>query len=108
IDIMTQSHLGKPILAMLAIAGVCGVVIALRPAPAPADLEFWVFADAHAATYRALQAEFERSVGKSLHVDHVTNLALNMRLTSLLMSGDSGQTPPDAVGIEIASIGRYF
>ena len=101
-------RLGKPILAMLAIAFVCGVVIALRPAPMPAELEFWVFADAHAATYRALQGEFERSVGKSLHVDHVTNLALNMRLTALLMSGDSGQTPPDAVEIEIASIGRYF
>jgi hypothetical protein len=31
-----------------------------------------------------------------------------MRLTSLIMSGDRGQTPPDAVEIEIGSIGRHF
>ena len=101
-------HLGKPVLAMLLVAFVCAALIAVRPAPRHADLQMWVFADAHAATYRALQADFERTAGRSLHVDHVTNLALNMRLTSLVMSGNSGQAPPDVVEIEIASIGRYF
>src|SRR5688572_12274557 len=100
--------LGKPILAMLLIAAVCGAAILLRPAPPQADLEFWVFADAHAETYRALRPEFERQSGRTLHVDHATNLALNMRLTSLIMSDDAGQRPPDAVEIEIGSIGRYF
>jgi hypothetical protein len=68
-------HLGKPILAMLLIAAACGAAIVMRPPPRQADLDLWVFADAHAYTYRALAGEFEADSGKSLHIDHVTNLA---------------------------------
>lgn len=105
---MAGFPLGKPILVMIAVAAASGVAISLRPAPPPADLEFWVFADAHARTYRQLTPAFERQTGLAPRIELVTNMALNMRLTSLVMSGAAGERPPDAVEIEIASIGRYF
>lgn len=100
--------LGKPILVMLAVAAVSGAAISFRPAPPAADLDMWVFADAHARTYRQLAPAFERLTGQAPRIELVTNLALNMRLTSLVMTGAAGERPPDAVEIEIASIGRYF
>src|SRR5688572_7745079 len=101
-------HLGKPIAVMLAVAAASGAAILLRPAPPEADVTFWVFADAHARTYRDLRPAYEARTGHTLRIDLVTNMALNMRLTSLAMSGDAGERPPDAVEIEIGSIGRYF
>jgi arabinosaccharide transport system substrate-binding protein len=100
--------LGKPIFAMLIVAAVSGAAIALRPEPRPPDLRFWVFADAHARTYQQLRPDFEQRTGRRLDIEHVTTMALNMRLTSLIMSGDAGETPPDVVEIEVASLGRYF
>ena len=101
-------HLGKPIAVMLAVAAASGAAILLRPTPPEADVTFWVFADAHARTYRDLRPAYETRTGHTLRIDLVTNMALNMRLTSLAMSGDAGERPPDAVEIEIGSIGRYF
>ena len=101
-------HLGKPVLVMLLIAVVTGTAVALRPRPRDSDLHVWVFADAHARTYRSIQPQFERTTGRSLDIDLVTNAALNMRLTSLILAGGQGERPPDAVEIEIGSIGRYF
>jgi arabinosaccharide transport system substrate-binding protein len=100
--------LGKPILVMLGVAAASGVAILLRPQPKPTDLTMWVFADAHARAYRELVPEFERRTRRSARIELVTNLALNMRLTSLIMSADAGERPPDVVEVEIASIGRYF
>ena len=105
---MTGFPLGKPILVMVAVAAASGAAIALRPAPPPADLEWWVFADAHARAYRDLAPAFERRTGRSPRIELVTNMALNMRLTSLIASAGTGERPPDAVEIEVASIGRYF
>ena len=100
--------LGKPILVMLIVAAISGVGILLRPEPPKADMTVWAFADAHARTYRDLAPVWQRQTGKSLDVELIPNTALNMRLTSLVMSGPAGERPPDAVEVEIASIGRYF
>ena len=100
--------LGKPILVMLAVAAATGTVIALRPAAPRADMRMWVFADAHARTYEQLRPSYERETDLRLAVEHVNTMALNMRLTSLFMSGSAGETPPDVVEIELGSLGRYF
>src|SRR6185503_391134 len=51
--LVVSFHLGKPILVMLVLALMCGIGIALRPGKGErADLVLWVFADAHARTYR--------------------------------------------------------
>lgn len=100
--------LGKPIAVMLVVAAASGIAILLRPERRPADLTFWVFADAHARTYRDLQPAFETKTGDTPRIQLVTNMALNMRLTSLIMTADAGERPPDVVEIEIASIARYF
>ena len=45
-------HLGKPILVMIVLAGVCGGGLLLRSKTSKrGDLVLWVFAEAHAKTY---------------------------------------------------------
>lgn len=106
--------LGKPILVMLAAAVASGAAVLLRPAPPAADQRVWTFAEPHARTYRALAPRYETLTGRSVRIDLVSNLALNMRLTSLLSSEIArnppyaGEISPYVVEIEIASIARYF
>jgi len=100
-------HLGKPILVMLVLSAVCGAAIALRPRDhRRTDLELWVFADSHARTYRPLESVFERKTGISYRVQSIAVRAENVRLMSKFMSGTSDV--PDAVEIEIQSVGQYF
>src|SRR3954464_5985943 len=109
-------HLGKPILVMLFLAGVCAAGIWMRPAGAgKADLTVWVSADAHRKTYvgdgtpgagPSLVEQFERDHHKSVDVQLVSTRSEDVRLTSKFMS-DSTDVP-DAVEVEINSVGKYF
>ncbi len=103
-----QFPLGKPILAMLLVAAVSGAAIVLRPVPKRADLSLWVFDDDHSRAYRTLEPGFRHVAGHSLRVELIGNTAINMRLSSLFLSGRSGAALPDAAEIEIGSIGRYL
>ncbi len=105
-----QMHfpLGKPIVAMLAICAVSGAVIARHPKPPPRDLSLWTFADSHASDYRKLIPLFERASNQTVGVHLIATRALNVRLTSLFMSGENAAELADAAEIEISSIGRYF
>ena len=105
---MSGFPLGKPILVMIAVAAVSGVAISLRPEPQTPDLTVWTFTDAHAREYRDIALTFLHPHPPQLRIETVPAMALNMRLTSLFASGPAGAPPPDAVEIEISSIGRYF
>jgi ABC-type glycerol-3-phosphate transport system substrate-binding protein len=100
--------LGKPILVMVAVAALTGVAVALRPAPPPSDLTMWVFADAHAREYRTLCTSTSHPLPSPPRIETVSNLALTMRLTSLINTADAADRPPDVVEIEIASLPHYF
>jgi arabinosaccharide transport system substrate-binding protein len=100
--------LGKPILVMVAVAALAAIAIALRPAPPPTDLTLWVFADAHAREYRSLCATPAQPLPSPPRIETVSNLALAMRLTSLINTAGAAERPPDVVEIEIASLPRYL
>ena len=61
-------HLGKPIFVMMIVSLVSGVFILRRPAPPKADLNLWVFADAHYKTFGEIVPEFEREHGIDVNV----------------------------------------
>jgi arabinosaccharide transport system substrate-binding protein len=107
-DVMTRFPLGKPILAMTAIALVAGAAIVARPVPAKKDLTLWVFADLHADTYRSIIDQFERETGKTVDVQLLNAKALPMRLESMFMAGTRGAPLPDLVEVESSWVGRFF
>ena len=101
-------HLGKPILVMLVIALVAGVVVAIRPGQAPADLTVWVFADSHYKAYKPLIPEFEQKHNVKVNLNILNARALGVRLTSLFMADDAREQTPDLVEVEIGLIGRFL
>ena len=100
--------LGKPILAMLVIAVLCGMGVMLRPSPARKDLVVWVFDEQHAQTYRPLIAQYQKHTGRSVDLQLVSNRALNVRLSSIFSSGLRGGQVPDLVELEIGNIAKFF
>jgi arabinosaccharide transport system substrate-binding protein len=101
-------HLGKPILVMLLIAVVSGAFIASRKDDRDADLVLWVFAEAHAKTYRSIIDEFERETGKTVSIQLISNRASAIRLESMFMSDQKGRVLPDLVEVEIGHVGQFF
>ncbi len=109
---------GKPIIAMILFATVGGAAILFRPSPPHADLTLWLFAEQHARMYRGdrqfdptgvpLIEQFKQQTGHSVNVNLIANQALDVRLISLFMSGNSGSETPDLAEIEITSVGKYF
>ena len=93
---------------MLVVAAISGGVLLFRREPPASVLTVWVFADSHARLYRPLEPQFESKSGQSLEIELITTRALNVRLMSLFMSGQRDKSLPDAVEIELTSIGRYF
>lgn len=103
-----QFHLGKPILVMVVVALVSAIVIARRPAQRDADLDVWVFADAHYKAFAPLVKEYEREHGVTVNLNLVVTRAMNVRLASLFMTSPTSPELPDLAELEISHIGRYF
>ena len=101
-------HLGKPILVMIVVALVSAIVIARRPAQRDADLDVWVFADAHYKAFAPLVKEYEREHGVTVNLNLVVTRAMNVRLASLFMTSPTSPELPDLAELEISNIGRYF
>ena len=107
--------LGRVILVMLLISAASGAVILSRPRPRRADLTVWVFADAHARSYRepaagrpSLAEQYEHLSGRSVRVDQISTRALDVRLQSLFNSRRDDAALPDLVEVEINSVGKFF
>ena len=101
--------LGKPILAMIAIATAGAAWMAVRRDQPPTDLRLWVFAGPQFNHYNDdLRRPFQQVFGKSLEVDLIPARAMDMRLPVLFMSPGKSQEMPDAAEIEIGSVGRYL
>lgn len=100
--------LGKPVIVVIAIALITGITVLMQPRPQHADLEFWVFADSHAKTFRPILPSFEQHEGKSVRLSLIANRALSLRLFSMFLSKSMSREVPDAAEIEIGSVGRFF
>lgn len=100
--------LGRPILFMLLIALATGTVIALRPASPSADLKLWVFSPEHQSLYNPLIADFQGQTGLSVDMQLVGSGALDRRLQSDFSEGVHDNQSPDAVEVEIGSVGTFF
>ncbi|MGB7156944.1 MAG: extracellular solute-binding protein [Tepidisphaeraceae bacterium] len=103
-----QFHLGKPILVMLVVSLASAAIIARRAGPKPAELDLWVFADAHYKAIEPLCKKYEQMHGVRVNLSIVTMRAMNVRLGSLFMTNPTSDDLPDLVELEIGSIGRYF
>jgi arabinosaccharide transport system substrate-binding protein len=110
-------HLGKPILVMLVVALVTGVSILLaRNADPRADIELWCFANSHYRTFTGEgkppgQAPLDvvaRETGRTVEARLIQHRAMNVRLATLILSDVRGPEVPDAVEIEIGSVGQFF
>lgn len=104
--------LGKPLLVMALIACIGGAAILLDRAPKGTDLTIWLFANSHRRTLcegnPSLVEQYKQATGKTVGVDSILIQALDVRLLSMFLSRSSGMELPDAVEIEINSIGKYF
>lgn len=116
-------HLGRPILVMIALAGVAAVANALKPAPPKRDLEFWLFSYLHADTFRGkattqpsaqpstqptLVEIFEKRENRRVDVRLINMRAIETRMLSLMMSDAKGETVPDVFSIDVSSVGKFF
>lgn len=100
--------LGKPVLALVAVALASGGAILLRGTPPRAGVELWTFAQPHADLYAGLRAGAEAAVGGDVRVRLVPNNALNVRLVSLFMADRSGADLPDVVEVRQDALGRFL
>jgi arabinosaccharide transport system substrate-binding protein len=106
--------LGKPVLAMLAVALVSGGWLLVWPRAAPkGDLQVWVFAQPHAEALRrpvgdapSLVELYRRRTSKSVRVELISQQAEALRLVSLF-NADS-RFVPDLAEVEIGSVGMFF
>lgn len=102
-------HLGRPLFAMGLLSLLGAAWLWKQPSSPAKDLTLWVFAEPHFDEYdRQLRPPFERLTGRSLAVELIPSRAMDMRLAALFMSPRQSHEMPDAVEIEIGSIGRYL
>lgn len=99
---------GRPLLVLLVVAGLTGALVALRPAPERATLDYWIFAEAHRHELTPILDGFARDHGITYDLDLVAGNALGTRLESLFMSQARGPQVPDLVNVEIHQVGRFF
>lgn len=110
-------HLGKPILVMLIVATLTGAALwSGGSSDRRAEVELWCFANSHYKTFTgegkppgesALDV-FARETGKTVEARLIQHRAMNVRLATLILSGVRGPEVPDAVEIEIGSVGQFF
>src|SRR6185436_1644438 len=106
-------HLGKPVLAMIAVAIVSGgMMLLFRPAQR-ADMKVWVFADSHANSYRmgdgstpSLIEQYRQETGARVDVSLIAAKAEDIRLMALF--GSDSRDVPDLAEVEIGSVGKFF
>lgn len=110
-------HLGKPILVMLVVALLAGVTILLASKAEPrADIELWCFANSHFKTFtgegkppgQSPLDVFARETGRTVEAKLIQHRAMNVRLATMILSDVRGPEVPDAVEIEIGSVGQFF
>ncbi len=99
---------GRPLLVLLVLAGLSGALVALRPTPPRATLNYWIFAEAHRHELTPILDGFARERGITYDLDLVAGNALGTRLESLFMSQARGPQVPDLVNIEVHQVGRFF
>jgi hypothetical protein len=99
---------GRPLLVLLAVAIASGVLVALRPSAPRADLNYWIFAEAHRHELTPILDGFAHERKISYDLDLVAGNALGMRLESLFLSQARGPQVPDLVNIEVHQVGRFF
>jgi len=106
-------HLGKPVLAMIAVAIASGgMMLLFRPAQR-ADMKVWVFADSHANSYRmgdgstpSLIEQYRQETGARVDVSLIAAKAEDIRLMALF--GSDSRDVPDLAEVEIGSVGKFF
>src|SRR4051812_30271164 len=106
-------HLGKPVLAMIAMAIVSGgMMLLFRPAQR-AEMKVWVFADSHANSYRnedsrtpSLIEQYRQKTGMRIDVSLIAAKAEDIRLMALF--GSDSADVPDLAEVEIGSVGKFF
>src|SRR5829696_7584773 len=101
-------NLGKPILVMMIVSLISGVFILRRPREPKADLDLWVFADAHYKTFREILPEFEKRRGVKVNLNVLFGKSMTVRLSSLFMSDPGSDQIPDLVELEVGLVGRFF
>src|SRR5688572_10729052 len=108
-----QFHLGKPVLAMIAVALISGGLMLLFPPPQRAQMKVWVFASSHADKYRtgadgrpSLIEQYEKLHGVKVEVSLIAARAEEIRLMSVF--GSDSADVPDLAEVEIGSVGKFF
>src|SRR5436853_2521694 len=106
-------HLGKPVLAMIAVALVSGGMMLLFRPPQRAEMKVWVFADSHANSYRtvdnstpSLVEQYRQQTGVRVDVSLIASKAEDIRLMALF--GSDSRDVPDLAEVEIGSVGKFF
>lgn len=100
--------LGRPILVMILLAGALGAWRAIEPRPASQGLALWVFADPQRVCYERLRLDPRAAEIPPFHVELIPSRAIDARLSVLMLSHQSTAESPDAVEVEITSLGRYL
>src|SRR5207248_10032878 len=92
-------HLGKPVLAMIAVAMISGGLMLLFRPPQRAEMKVWVFADSHANSYKkgeggkpSLIEQYQKLHGVRVDVSLIAAKAEDIRLMAIFGS-DSGDVP---------------
>ncbi len=108
-------QMGQPMVVLLILAAVTGAVEQLRPPPVRANLTAWVFTDDEAATFRqapvggkCLVERYKEKTGQSIQVQLLSQRALDSRLMSLFLAGNSAEAAPDLVEIDLGSVAKFF
>ena len=106
-------HLGKPVLAMIAVAVISGALMLFFRPPQRAEMKVWVFADSHANSYRtgdggkpSLIEQYQKLYGVRVDVSLIAAKAEDIRLMALF--GSDSADVPDLAEVEIGSVGKFF
>jgi ABC-type glycerol-3-phosphate transport system substrate-binding protein len=108
---------GRPVLVLFMISLASGSAVLMRPEPRRADLNVWTFSTSHARSFvgtdpeargTSLVGRFEQRTGRSVNVSVLAHRGMEVRLMSMLATGESAGHLPDLVEIEIGSVGRFF
>lgn len=103
-----QFPLGKAVLVMILLAAVGAVGVLMQGARPRADIEVWAFTSDQTNAWQALNSDFYAITGKKMRVKQVSTQAIDIRLVSMMMSGEQSKIVPDIVTIEVGSVGKYF
>jgi ABC-type glycerol-3-phosphate transport system substrate-binding protein len=102
----------KPLLIMALLACVGFIGIWFNQPAAKTDMNIWLFARMHKKILcdgnPSLVEQYRQATGQSVGVEQMVIQAEDVRLLSMFMSQSRGVDVPDAVEVEINSVGEYF